>query len=108
MILSMLEIAGGHLKKIASYGSIAFSHIGKAHALCQTHRGVDDRLRGEPMGVGVFQAKNVACQVECANLSPSVGEKLVAANGAIDHLVDVFRRLGLTEDFGSPAVLEFA
>ena len=46
-----------------------------------------------------FKSKNVTGQMECADLTPSVGKQLVAANRAANHLVDVFRRLILTVDF---------
>ena len=46
-----------------------------------------------------FKTEDVTGQMECADLTPSVGKQLVAAYRAANHLVNVFRRLILTVDF---------
>ena len=56
----------------------------------------------------VFQAKDVAHQVKCADLAASVGEELVAPNRAVNDLVDIVGRLGLSVNLGAPGVFELA
>jgi len=46
--------------------------------------------------------------MECSDLSPSVGEELVAADRAVGDLVDVLGRLSLAKDLGAAPVFEFA
>ena len=60
------------------------------------------------MGSAVFQAKDVADQVERADLTAAVREKLIAPNRAINDLVDIVGRLSLSEDLGALGVFEFA
>jgi hypothetical protein len=70
----MPQIGGGHIEKVARHRRILLGHIGQADALREPHRGVDDRLGGKAMRFAVLKAENVAREMECANLSPSVGE----------------------------------
>ena len=50
------------------------------------------------MGGAGFEAEHVAGKVEGADLAAAVGEKLVAAHGAGDDLIDVLGRLVLAID----------
>jgi hypothetical protein len=69
---------------------------------------IDDRFRSKPVGRTVLQPKNVAGQVECADLAAAVGEELVGANRTVRDLVDIIGRLRLSKDLRSPVVFEFA
>jgi hypothetical protein len=56
----------------------------------------------------VFQAKDVAHEMEGPDLTPTVGQQLVTPNGAIHNLIDIVRRLSLSVNLAAPAVCEFA
>ena len=99
MIFRMPEIAGGHRPELARDLNVDAGGLLEAAALHQPHRGIDDGFRGQPVDRSGFEAEDVAGQVECADLTPSVGEQLVAANRARNHLVNVFRRFILAVDF---------
>ena len=79
----------------------------EAHTLDQAHVGVDDSFGCEAMGFGILKAENVADEVKSTDLTSSVGEELVAANGPRNDLVDVLRRLFLAVDLGAPPVMKF-
>src|SRR5215831_11287093 len=59
---------------------------------------VHDRLRGETIICAILEPKNIAGQVESANLTPSVGENLITSDRSADHLVDAIGRLALAVD----------
>ena len=46
--------------------------------------------------------------MEGADLAAAVGKELVAANRAVNDLVDVLGRLGLAVNFGTSVIFEFA
>src|SRR5262245_9436750 len=54
-----------------------------------------------------FEAKYVARQMEGADLAAAVGQELVGANGAADHLVDILGLLILAVDLFVLAIGEF-
>ena len=108
VVLGMLKIAGRHIQKVERDHRVAFRDMFKAAPLHQPYCRIDDRLRGEAVLGTVFQTKNVAGQMEGADLAAAVGKELVAANRAFNDLVDVFGRLGLAVDFGTSVVFEFA
>jgi cbb3-type cytochrome oxidase maturation protein len=55
----------------------------KAAALHQAHGGIDNSFRCQPVDRSRFKAENVTRQMKRADLTPSVGEQLVAANRAV-------------------------
>src|SRR5262245_5660510 len=79
----------------------------EALALDEAQRGVEDGFGGEAMVGAGFQAKYVAGQVEGTDLAAAVGEQLVGAHRAADHLIDIFGRLILAVDFLVLAIGEF-
>ena len=81
--------------------------LGQSAALYQTHGGVDDCFCSEAVDAAVLKPKNVTGQVECADLSPSVGEELVTAHRAVDDLIDVFGKFGFTKNLGATTIFEF-
>ena len=66
------------------------------------------RSAGSDRSCAVLQAKDIADEVECADLAAAIGEQLVAPHRAFDHLVDIFRWLGLAKNFRTPAIFELA
>ena len=72
----------------------------QAAALCKT-------LASAGLGKGGASAQ-IAAQMKGANLTPTVGKKLVASNRPNGHLVHIFGRLVFAEDFRALGVAEFA
>ncbi len=99
MVFRVPEVARGHRPELAGNLDVDAGRLLEAAALHQPHRGIDDGFRGQPVDRSRFEAENIARQMEGADLAASVGQQLVAANRARDHLVDVFRRLILAVDF---------
>ena len=99
VIFRMPQFAGRHAPELARDLDVALCRLLKAAALHQAHGGVDDGFRREPVVGAGFQPEDIARQMKCADLAPSVGKQLVGANGAADDLVDIFRRLILAVDF---------
>ena len=87
---------------------VGFRNVLQAAPFHQPYCRIDDRFRGKSVGGTVLQPKNVAGQVEGADLAAAVGEELVAANRAVDDLVDIVGRLRLAKDLRAPVVFEFA
>ena len=104
----MLEVAGRHIQEIERDQGVGFRYVLKAAPLHQPYCRVDDGLRGKSVGGTVLQPKNVARQMESADLAAAIGEELVAANRAVNDLVDIIGRLRLPKDLRAPFVFEFA
>jgi hypothetical protein len=68
----------------------------EAPSLYQADGGIADRFSGQAMGRAGIEAEDVARQMECTDLTPSVAQQLVGTNSAADHLVDVLGRLAFS------------
>ena len=108
MVFGMLQVAGRHIQDVERDVNIDFRHVLETATLDEAHGRVDDCLRGKTMCGTVFEAKDIANQVEGADLAAAVGQELVAPNRTLHDLVDVVRWLGLAVDFSASIVLEFA
>jgi len=108
VVFGVLQITGGHDQEIACDRRVHLGDVLETGAPREANGGLDDRFGGETVRGTVFQAEDVANQVKCANLSPAVREELVAPHRTLDHLIDIFRRFCLPEDFRAPIVSKFA
>src|SRR5579871_4480038 len=108
MVFGVLQVGGRHVEEIAGNRGIGFGNVSKADALHQPHGRVDDCFGGKPVEAAILEAENIADQVECANLSPSIGQQLVAANRPVDDLIDVSGRFALAEDLAAAVIFELA
>src|ERR1700676_967898 len=96
MIFGMPKVTGCHCPEFARNLNIASRRLLKAAAFYQSHGGIDNGFRREPVDHSRFEPEDVARQVKRADLTPSVRKQLVGPNGATDYLIDVFRRLILS------------
>ena len=80
MVFRVPEVAGRHRPKLARNLNIDAGRLLQAAALHQTHGRIDNGFRGEPMSCSGFKPEDVTRQMECADLTPSVGKQLVAAS----------------------------
>src|SRR5215475_4114325 len=93
----MPESYCSHAQEIASYSSIGRCHIFQAVASDDAHRRILNGLRGEAIVQADLQPKNIAREVERANLaSAAIGKNIVASDGSPDDLIDAIRWLALT------------
>src|SRR3954451_541668 len=104
----MLKIAGCHVQEVERDHRVALRDMLEAAPFHQPYGCFDDRLCGEAVLGTIFQTKNIAGQMEGADLAATVGEEFVAADRTVDDLVDVFSRLGLAVDFRASVILKFA
>jgi hypothetical protein len=104
MVFGVPQICGRHIEEIPGDRGIIFSNVRETRAFHQPHRGVDNRFGGKPVCVAVLKAKDIAGQMECTNLSPSVGEEFVAAGGPFDDLIDIFGGLALAKNLSAAPV----
>src|SRR6266702_6499838 len=95
----MPEVACRHGPQITCNLHIDAGGLFEAAALHEPHGGVNNGFSGQPMDSSRFEPENVTRQMECADLTPSVGKQLVGANRTADHLVDIFRGIILAVDF---------
>ena len=72
MVLSVLKAARRHIQEIKC-DHIGLRHVLQIAPLHEAHGRVDNRLRGKPMDGTVFQAKDVAKQMEGPDLAAAVG-----------------------------------
>src|SRR5262245_77982 len=103
----MLQFARCERPEIAGDADVALRGLFEAPALHQAQRGVEDGFGGKAMGRAGFEAEDVAGQMEGADLAAAVGEQLVGAHRAANHLVDIVGLLILAVDFLVLAVGEF-
>ena len=108
MVFGMLQVAGRHIQDVERDVHVDFRHVLETAPLDEAHGRVDDCLRGKTMCGTVFEAKDIANQVEGADLAAAVGQELVAPNRTLHDLVDVVGRLGLAVDLSASIVLELA
>ena len=101
----MPEVARCHIQEIERDQRVGFRHVLQAAPLHQPYCRIDDRFRGKSVGCTVLQPKNVAGQVESADLAAAVGEELVGANRTVRDLVDIVGRLRLPKDFRAPCCI---
>jgi hypothetical protein len=73
MVLSVLKAARRHIQEIKCDEHIGLRHVLQTAPLHEAHGRVDNRLRGKPMDGTVFQAKDVANQMEGPDLAAAVG-----------------------------------
>ena len=107
MVFNVLKSSGHQLPDIVRGWNVIVGDLGKKPpALRDPERGIDDCFGCKSMNGTVLQPKDVAHQMESANLATAVGEQLVAPHRAFDHLVHVFRGLRLAEDLGAAVVFE--
>ena len=104
----MLKVAGRHVQKVEGDHRVAFRDVLETAPLHQPYCRIDNCLCGEAVLGTVFQPKNVTGQMEGADLAAAVGEELVAANGAVDDLIDVVGRLGLAINLSASVIFELA
>ncbi|MHC2929281.1 hypothetical protein ACVJA9_004078 [Bradyrhizobium diazoefficiens] len=103
----MAKFAGGHRPELAGDLHVDAGGLLEARAFHEAHAGVDDGFGGKTVAGAGFEAEHVAGKMEGADLAAAVGEKLVAAHGPGDDLVDIFGRLVLAIDLLVLAVGEF-
>ncbi|MGY4344393.1 hypothetical protein ACVWXM_000857 [Bradyrhizobium sp. GM7.3] len=99
VVLGVAKLTGGHRPKLAGDLDVGGCGLLEARALHEAHSGVDDSFSSKAVGGAGFEAEHVAGKVEGADLAAAVGEKLVAAHGAGDDLIDILGRLVLAIDF---------
>src|SRR4051794_7167984 len=70
--------------------------------------GVDDGFGREPMDLAVFEAEDIAGQVERADLPATVTQQFVTPDRPLNNLIDIICGLCLSENLGVLHVPEFA
>ncbi len=95
----MPEVAGGHGPEFSRNLDIGPCCLFETAAFHQAHGGIDDGFRRQPVVGSGFESEDVAWQVKCADLTPSVRKQFVSPNGALNDLIDIICRLVLAVDF---------
>ena len=94
----MPEFAGRHAPELARNLNIDARGLFEAAAFHQAYGRIDDGFRREAVALARFKSEDVARQMNCADLAPSIRKQSVGPNRAADDLIDVFGRLVLTVD----------
>src|SRR5260370_5122590 len=99
MLLDAVEFASSEGPQLAGSVTIAFGRGDNDTAPDHQHRHVVDCFGGKLVFFADFEAEDVTWEVEATDLTPAIAEYLVSPHRALGHLVHIFGRFRLAENF---------